>query len=322
MNETMDHDSSQVFLSYASEDLDKATRLYSELTKRGINVWFDKEKLDIGRWKPQITRAITRSRYFLICLSGAALKKTGDAPGFQDQELSEAYEIARVQDERYFTIIPVRFEYCKRGDHRISQWQQYDIIWERDDVNDSIDCLAVKLGGQSLGKDLKIEKQTEVEIVRDGLLGKVDTYAYIGDFKEAGNVINQVLNREPALAAAWKEKGFLLYKQSKPKEAWEAFDIALSIERPNSELVNSLANTPSIVNGEPIKSNCPRCGYDIMSCHWDYSSDDQYYYDHYWHKCPNCLYEESMEVKSLRDYNLQDELADPTNCRLCGRRLP
>ena len=107
-----------VFLSYASENLLMVRNVYEGLIKRGLNVWFDKEHLKPGKWKPQIERAIRRSRYFIICLSNAAICKTGDEPGFQDHELNEAYNIAKDLPEQDFAIIPVRIEDCQRGDHR------------------------------------------------------------------------------------------------------------------------------------------------------------------------------------------------------------
>ena len=78
----------RVFLSYASEDLDRVWQVYDGLIKRGLDVWFDKIDLNGGKWKKQIRKAIARSRHFVICISEAALKKTGDdTPGFQDEEL-------------------------------------------------------------------------------------------------------------------------------------------------------------------------------------------------------------------------------------------
>ena len=47
----------RVFLSYANEDLDTVRRIYSGLKQRKLNVWFDKENLGPGRWKPAITKA-------------------------------------------------------------------------------------------------------------------------------------------------------------------------------------------------------------------------------------------------------------------------
>ena len=81
----------QVFISYAHENLETVENVILGLKKRNLRVWFDKEHLAPGKWKPQIVKAITRSRFFLIFISNAALHKTGEEPGFQDNELQAAY---------------------------------------------------------------------------------------------------------------------------------------------------------------------------------------------------------------------------------------
>lgn len=81
-----------VFLSYAKEDFEQVCNIYDGLKKRGLNVWFDKEKKRPGRWKKRIEKAISKSRYFIFCVSQASLKKTGDEnPGFVDYELQIAW---------------------------------------------------------------------------------------------------------------------------------------------------------------------------------------------------------------------------------------
>ncbi len=105
----------RIFLSYAHEDLDTVRRIDAGLTARNLDVWFDKRCLKPGSWKRQIEKQIPKCRHFVICISNAALKKTGDEPGFQDDELQQAYEIARVQPEDAFTIVPIRLEDCVAG---------------------------------------------------------------------------------------------------------------------------------------------------------------------------------------------------------------
>ena len=68
----------QVFLSYASEDLEQVKKIYGGLVARSVNVWFDKVNLGLGLWKPQIEKAIAQSRYSVICVSHHALRKTGN----------------------------------------------------------------------------------------------------------------------------------------------------------------------------------------------------------------------------------------------------
>ena len=123
----------QVFISYAQDDLETVSQLYRDLKDRGVNVWFDKISLKPGSlWRTEIEKAIPQSRYFLFCISEAALEKTSDGSGFVDDELQKAYEIAMAQDMRHFTIVPVRLEDVGRGDHRLSTFQQFDLFedWE------------------------------------------------------------------------------------------------------------------------------------------------------------------------------------------------
>src|SRR5215469_15386076 len=100
----------KVFLSYAHEDLIQVTRVYEGLAARGLDVWFDREHLRPGTWRPQIIRAITQSRYFVACLSRAALRRLKSDPGFQETELATAYRIAFEQAENRFAIVPIRLE--------------------------------------------------------------------------------------------------------------------------------------------------------------------------------------------------------------------
>ncbi len=150
----------KVFLSYAHDNLDVVSQVDEGLRKRNLDVCFDKRCLGPGSWKKQIEKTIPKCRYFLICISDAALKKTGDDPGFQDEELQQAYELARLQSEDHFSIVPARIEECGRGDHRLSSWQQYDLF---ENFEDSLDKLAIDLGGLSL-RDREIEdSRTENE---------------------------------------------------------------------------------------------------------------------------------------------------------------
>ena len=141
-------DNPQVFISYAHDDLETVSRLHEDLKKRDVNVWFDKVNMAPGQWKKQIQKAIPKSRYFLFCVSKSALKKTEDGSGFVDDELQQAYDIAMVQDERHFTIVPVRLENnLSHGDNRLSTFQQYDLF---EDWEDEVEQLAVRLGGKAL----------------------------------------------------------------------------------------------------------------------------------------------------------------------------
>jgi tetratricopeptide (TPR) repeat protein len=252
----------RVFLSYAREDLSTVRRIYAELKERQLNVWFDKEDLKPGEWMSQIEKAVPRSRFFVICISQAALKKTGDdEPGFIDKELNAAYKIADRQPDTKFTIVPVRLEDCGRGDFRITSFQQYDLF---PDIEKGLDKLAVHLGGVSLSDATAHDERTEDKKVIDSLLGKAAPAFYTKDFEKALTIINSVLTLypnniealtsegtalsmlgrheealqtldkaielDPESSGAWTNKGSILLKLDRPEEALEALDKALELD--------------------------------------------------------------------------------------------
>lgn len=71
----------QTFLSYAHEDLSTVRKIYKALRKRNLNLWFDKEDMRPGEWEEQIEQAIYESKYFIICISDAAIQKIRDKAG-------------------------------------------------------------------------------------------------------------------------------------------------------------------------------------------------------------------------------------------------
>jgi tetratricopeptide (TPR) repeat protein len=217
----------RVFLSYASEDLVKVRQVYESLIKRGLDVWFDKEHLRPGKWKPQITRAITKSRYFVICISNAAIRKTGDEPGFQDEELNEAYEIAKSQSVTEFAILPVRLEDCHRGDHRLTLYQQYDIFENPEKV---LDKLAVHMGGISLSDSTTKDERTDTKKFIDTLYDKAVAESHAGRFKESIALLDAILALSTDEARVFYSKGIALSELKKHEESLETFEKSLKID--------------------------------------------------------------------------------------------
>jgi tetratricopeptide (TPR) repeat protein len=218
----------RVFLSYASEDLETAKKVYDGLIKRKLDVWFDKKHLKAGRWHPQIIEAIEQSRYFFICLSESSLKKIGHThPGYQKEELSLALEIARKQPESEFTIVPTRLEDCDRGGYLVSPYQQYDLF---DDFDKGLDKLAVNIGGISLSDDTAKDERSDEEKSIDGLYTKATIESYAGRFNESITLLDEVLASRSDHAPAWLTKGFNLAGLGRLEKAVEALDMALQID--------------------------------------------------------------------------------------------
>ena len=125
----MEPNNNKVFLSYGREELDSAKRMYKELKKAGLSVWFDKESLLPGhKWKNEIKKAIRTSRYFLALMS----KKSLDRKGFLNKELTEALEILDEYPESDIFLIPVRIDECKPSHLRLSELNRVDMfpLWE------------------------------------------------------------------------------------------------------------------------------------------------------------------------------------------------
>ena len=81
MTSNADLNKTQVFISYAREDLEFARRLYKHLLNFGLKPWLDKESLLPGeRWKPAIKNAIQKTAtsfpyYLQILLKGEDMFK-------------------------------------------------------------------------------------------------------------------------------------------------------------------------------------------------------------------------------------------------------
>src|SRR5215470_4878226 len=94
-----------VFLSYAREDSEAASKLFSELNEAGLNVWFDQESLPPGtRWKTAIRNSIRQCRYFIALLSTRSVSKKG----FVQSELRQAIDVLEEFPENETYLIPAR----------------------------------------------------------------------------------------------------------------------------------------------------------------------------------------------------------------------
>lgn len=58
-----------IFISYAHENLEQATRLKDALEQGGLDVWLDKSNLDDGEYLPQIAKAIDNCAVFIPLIS-------------------------------------------------------------------------------------------------------------------------------------------------------------------------------------------------------------------------------------------------------------
>lgn len=112
----------KVFISYASEDLEKARELYFYLLDNRYQPWLDKEKLHVGdKWDLKIRQALKSSDFVILLLSSTSINKRGY---FQREfKLALKYLEEKLSSDIY--IIPILLDECDIPE------QLNDIYWKR-----------------------------------------------------------------------------------------------------------------------------------------------------------------------------------------------
>jgi TIR domain-containing protein len=113
----------KVFLCHAHADRNAVRRLYARLTKDGVDVWLDKEKLLGGvDWELEIHKAVREADVVAVCLS-----KQFNQEGFRQKEVRLALDAAMEKPEGEIFIIPVRLEECESPES-LRKWQWVDLF--------------------------------------------------------------------------------------------------------------------------------------------------------------------------------------------------
>jgi hypothetical protein len=119
----------RVFISYAREDSDAASRLYSELRDLSFDVWFDLENLEPGtRWRIRIQEAIRASDFVIALMSTRSTGKRG----FVQKEIRLALEVLEDMPDSAIFLIPARLDECMPGHHALRELHWIDLFpnWE------------------------------------------------------------------------------------------------------------------------------------------------------------------------------------------------
>jgi hypothetical protein len=116
----------KIFISYASENLAFAEKLYLQLRSiPNVEPWFDKESLLPGEiWNMAIKKAIRESDYFIILLS----KNSTTKKGFVQKELREAFDILDEFLESNIFLLPIRIEDCEIHFEKLKAIQYTDFF--------------------------------------------------------------------------------------------------------------------------------------------------------------------------------------------------
>ncbi len=121
---SLDQTAPDVFLSYASEDVERVETLYHQLQAGGLRPWMDRIDIHAGeRWEQAIWRAIRDAAFFVVCISQNSVTKRGVLQKELKQALRQWEE--KLDDDIY--VIPVRLEPCKPPD-TLAKFQWVDLF--------------------------------------------------------------------------------------------------------------------------------------------------------------------------------------------------
>lgn len=103
---------SNVFLSYARKDVERASALRAELEKRGFSVWMDLEGIKAGNYKTKVTSSLNNSRCVVLLVSEHSLSS---------DSVKKELEFAAGKN---VPLIPV----CEENwpDSRLPDWYRFD----------------------------------------------------------------------------------------------------------------------------------------------------------------------------------------------------
>lgn len=112
----------KVFISYASEDIDYANRLYAFLIQKNYKPWLDKNDLIPGQqWEIIIQSELRKSDFIILLLSNKSVLKRG----YVQQEFNTAVKYCQEKLDEDIYIIPVKIDNCDIPE-KLSKFQWVD----------------------------------------------------------------------------------------------------------------------------------------------------------------------------------------------------
>lgn len=148
-----------VFLSYVREDQEAVDRLATQLKRRGVDVWLDREQIKPGqRWQSAIATAIEEGAFFLACFSEAYEKRSRS---YVHEELTLAIDELRRRPTDRAWFIPILLNKSSIPDRRIGGGETLrDIQWVdlHADWDEGLRKLTTVLAPAHLTPDQVLEK--------------------------------------------------------------------------------------------------------------------------------------------------------------------
>jgi hypothetical protein len=113
-----------VFVSYAKEDRDLASKYYDLLANEGASPWMDVKNLLPGQnWEAEIQKAFSNANVVVLLLSKRSIGKRG----FVQREANDAIERLRYKQPTDIYVIPLLLEPCDVPSHISDRLQYVDL---------------------------------------------------------------------------------------------------------------------------------------------------------------------------------------------------
>lgn len=121
----MDKPKAKIFLSYVHADVAMANKIYTDLKRYGLDIWFDVEDLLPGKlWEVEIEKAIESSVYFLALFSSQSV----DHVGYAQKELKLALDKFDLYPQDGVYLIPIRLDDCKISHTKVKKIHWIDLF--------------------------------------------------------------------------------------------------------------------------------------------------------------------------------------------------
>lgn len=207
------------FISYVRENEQAVSRLYHDLTSRGLRVWLDRNEINPGvPWKPAIRKAIQEGTYFIACFS----KEYNDRDQtYMNAELTVAIEVLQQRphtlDKPWF--IPVKLNECEIPEGDIGGGKTFkDFQWGElyEDWDFGIQCLLESISPETA----EAEKHLRIG----------NEKARQGDSKGAISDYDQALCLTPNFPIAYYRRGLAKRTIGQYSDAISDFDQALELK--------------------------------------------------------------------------------------------
>lgn len=123
MEGAMNNSYNKVFISYASEDLSYAARLFDFLKSNNFDPWLDKKCLLPGQdWNSTINFQLRIADFVILLLSKTSVEKRG----YVQREFNLAVDYCKEKLDTDIYIIPIKIDSCDVPDKLIKfQWAEY-----------------------------------------------------------------------------------------------------------------------------------------------------------------------------------------------------